>query len=248
MATCGIYSIVHLLSGRRYIGQSIRIEQRFTVHRSALRRGAHHCPRMQRAFDRDGEDTFAFVVIEECPRDALTKREQFWMDTHAAGGLYNLSTAAVAPRGYVRSAEHCAKLSAAHKGKVYSGTFRKGYRQPPEVVEAIAAKKRGVRLSPEHRAKISAGNKGRKLSPEHVAKIVKIHTGKVVSLASRAKMAAAKRGTSASAETRQRMREGQARAADLKRQKALEQWNRPGFREAISAQRRAAAASKRSAA
>jgi group I intron endonuclease len=140
MKTCGIYIVRHKTSGRRYVGQSKQIEQRFKAHKSALRRGKHHCIRLQRAHDRDGVDAIAFEIVETCAPEALTDREQHWMDRFAASGLYNLSTAAVAPRGYVRSAETRSKLSAAHKGNVYSS----GWKHTPEARAKMSAAKRGA--------------------------------------------------------------------------------------------------------
>lgn len=160
MAGSGIYSITHLASGRRYIGQSGNVQKRLGQHLVDLRSDRHHCSYLQNAFRRYGEEAFTTSVVEICDRHALTEREQFWMDNFRATGLYNTAPAAGTSLGVKRSA------------------------------------------------------------------------------GARAKMAEARRGQAHSPETRAKMRESQALAAEVKRQKAIENWNKPGFRAAISKARK----------
>ena len=45
----GVYEILNVVSGKRYIGSSVDLRKRFRVHRLALNRGAHHSAFLQRA-------------------------------------------------------------------------------------------------------------------------------------------------------------------------------------------------------
>lgn len=61
--TIGVYAIEHIASGRFYVGNSVDMEARWSVHRSKLRRGKHHCIHLQRAWDKYGSEQFEFLVL-----------------------------------------------------------------------------------------------------------------------------------------------------------------------------------------
>ncbi len=100
----GIYAIVHLASGRRYIGSAANIDGRWRGHRSDLRKGRHSSPYLQHVWTKHGEHGFVFVVLETLPKDskALKSREQYWLDLfpemllnaarHAIPGLHRPHT------------------------------------------------------------------------------------------------------------------------------------------------------------
>jgi hypothetical protein len=75
---CGIYCIT-APSGSQYVGSSHNIKNRWSEHRSALRRGDHHSVRLQHAWNKHGK-RIAFSVLEECPPALLNQKEQEWMD------------------------------------------------------------------------------------------------------------------------------------------------------------------------
>jgi group I intron endonuclease len=77
---CGIYEIKCLVSGKFYIGSSKSIHVRWSAHRRHLRKGTHHAPRLQRAWNKHGEERFVFLVLEECASTELLKREQYYLD------------------------------------------------------------------------------------------------------------------------------------------------------------------------
>ena len=52
--TTGIYLIQHKASGKRYIGSSINIEQRWRQHRHSLSRGKHSSKELQALWDDEG--------------------------------------------------------------------------------------------------------------------------------------------------------------------------------------------------
>ena len=155
--TCGIYKIT-LRDGRCYVGQSVKIENRFRGHKRELRNGTHHARHLQNAWNKYGEDVFTFEVIEECEPEELTEREQFWIDD--LDSTFNTSPSAGSSRGVIRSQEYREKISALHKGRIY----------PPEVRVRMGGGMRGKHLSDEHRAKLSEVGKGRKQTPEWIAK------------------------------------------------------------------------------
>lgn len=80
MENSGIYQILSTATGKRYIGSSKSIRNRWYQHRRQLRRGRHTSPRLQRAWNKHGEDNFVFSVLEECEVEKLFEREQWHID------------------------------------------------------------------------------------------------------------------------------------------------------------------------
>lgn len=153
MAESGIYEIVNVVNGKRYVGSAVNLKQRRSQHFSALRRGVHHNITLARAWVKYGEHGFEFRVIEWCPPEILIQREQFYIDERAE---YNCSPTAGSTLGYRFTDEAKAKISVANKGKT------KGRKRDREAVEKTAAAHRGRTRTAETRAKIAEKAKGRK--------------------------------------------------------------------------------------
>jgi hypothetical protein len=75
----GIYAIVHVLSGTRYVGQSGDLLRRFEQHWELLQLAKHHNPRLQKTWDGDGPDAFEFKVVELAPSELEGMRLQRWL-------------------------------------------------------------------------------------------------------------------------------------------------------------------------
>lgn len=95
---CGIYQIKHLASGRVYIGSSQNLRRRLNWHRTALKRGEHHSPKLQRAWDKYGEGAFEFSTVLFCSSDMRLIYEQLLIDgLNAVDGGWNCSVSAHCP-------------------------------------------------------------------------------------------------------------------------------------------------------
>lgn len=79
MKTCGIYAIIVQDYQYMYIGQSCDVNKRMLDHLSLLKRGIHYNKKMQNVFNKYGEDSFDFVVIETCDYNKLNEREQYYI-------------------------------------------------------------------------------------------------------------------------------------------------------------------------
>lgn len=79
--TCYIYAIVNKLNGKRYVGSSISIDERWRDHRKHLRENRHHCRHLQNAWNKYGEGSFEFVILAELPNNERSKR---WLAEIAA--------------------------------------------------------------------------------------------------------------------------------------------------------------------
>ena len=112
----GIYTIRNVINQKVYVGQSQNIEKRFIAHRCLLRASDHHSSYLQNAWNRYGEDSFEFVMVEETNLASIDQREQFWMDK--LGAHYNVQPRAASARGYKHTAATKKKISEAQLGRV----------------------------------------------------------------------------------------------------------------------------------
>lgn len=238
---CGIYEIRNMNTGTRYIGSSARLGRRLNDHKYMLRRGKHHCVRLQRAWDRDGEAAFQFnilVVLE--PSEQLSTEQRFLDDLKAAGeDLYNVALSAEAPNlGRKASPETRAKLSAERRRRFADPAVRqrlsdtlKGMFADPDVRAKRSKARAEEGRDPEIQRKKSEAMRRYYADPENRAKTGRSSLGRVWSDDHRAKLSASIKLSTSTPE---------ARAARSARMKA--RWADPVERERILASKRKKAA------
>lgn len=174
---CGIYKITSP-SGKVYIGQSTKIENRWTHYRFA---DCGDQPKLYNSFMKYGVDSHEFVVIEECDISSLNERERHWQEYYnvVKNGLNCKYVSLDDKKGHL-SEETKKKISQRLKGK----SRRKNYRHSEETKRKIGLsnkmniiktgkKPKGNtnKCSEETKRKISESNKGRKISKEHKLKL-----------------------------------------------------------------------------
>ena len=76
----GIYKIENIINNKVYIGSSNNIERRWKEHIRLLNNNEHHSIKLQRAWNKYGENAFEFSVLEECDADRLLYLEQYYID------------------------------------------------------------------------------------------------------------------------------------------------------------------------
>lgn len=78
---CGIYKITNLQNGMCYVGQSTNISERWKQH---IKRGlGADTPTRNKLYPimaSVGVEHFSFEIIEECEKDKLNEREDFWQE------------------------------------------------------------------------------------------------------------------------------------------------------------------------
>lgn len=72
----GIYCIKNNQNNKLYIGQSVNIEQRFQQHKSMLKHNRHENEHLQNSWNKYGENSFEFSVIECCTENELDDLEK----------------------------------------------------------------------------------------------------------------------------------------------------------------------------
>lgn len=150
----GIYEIVNLSNGHKYIGSAVNIPNRWREHKYQLIHGKHHSQYLQRAWDKYSSSLFLFHVLEYCEKDELITREQFYIDLFSPE--YNISPTAGNCLGVKASEETKKNISDAQKKRFSSDENRRKH--------SVATSNRTQ--SVETRKKISVAFTGRKLSAE----------------------------------------------------------------------------------
>lgn len=77
----GIYKITNKITQKFYIGSSVKISRRWREHIKELKKGTHRSKYLQNSFNKYGLNNFTFEVIEECSKELLSDREQYYLDT-----------------------------------------------------------------------------------------------------------------------------------------------------------------------
>lgn len=106
----GIYKIENKINKKVYIGSSKNVEKRWATHLSELRNNKHHSYHLQQAWNKYGQDSFEFSIIEILDNEfLLIEKEQYWIDKYASYNCklgYNISNCANRPamrKGFNRS-------------------------------------------------------------------------------------------------------------------------------------------------
>ena len=173
----GIYCIRNTLNGMVYVGQSIRVSDRWGQHLRLLRMKAHFNDYLQHSFSKHGEKSFAYSVLEMVDPVNLDEREIHWIREFNScdqtsgfnifeGGLgrsfvpmsvrLKISKALT---GMKRSPESIMKSAIGNTGKKRSDQARKnmsGRRPGPDERRMLSISQMGRIITQETRAKISA--------------------------------------------------------------------------------------------
>ena len=96
--TTGIYQIRNVINDKLYIGSTTRyFSQRKAEHFKNLRKGIHSSIILQNAWNKYGEKSFKFEILEECTKEKCLEREQYYLDS--LNPKYNINKIAENSRG-----------------------------------------------------------------------------------------------------------------------------------------------------
>ena len=91
----GIYAIKNKVNNKLYIGQSQNIKNRWNYHKNRLNNNKHLNKKLQNAWNKYGPDNFEFIMLEECNKNIIDKREIYWISYYNSTDIkygYNISS------------------------------------------------------------------------------------------------------------------------------------------------------------
>jgi len=159
----GVYAIMHIPSGKSYIGSAKNLKMRCQDHVKLLRAGTHHNRHLQNSWNKHDEVEFRFDVLElvELTASSLVSAEQRYIDMLKP--CFNIAPKAGTTLGIKRSEETRAKL------RIYQRN------RSPAHIENNKKHLAAVHASTEVRQKISETARNRTYSLETRAKLA--HAG-----------------------------------------------------------------------
>lgn len=116
---CGIYMIVNLKNGKRYVGSSVDIYNRIHEHVHNLNRNKAHNKHLQNSWNKYGQECFIYSILEYCDVSIRFEREQYYID--CIKPEYNLTLNVVANFGHSVTDSTKEKISKTLKQKYASG-------------------------------------------------------------------------------------------------------------------------------
>lgn len=184
-----IYWIRNTANGKFYVGSSTQRYVRWRTHKKKLRANTHHCPHLQAAWNKYGEASFEFSVVERVVDEAdLHAAEDRWLSNHVGKQhCYNAGRRAGAPMRGRTGAAHPSfgkPRSDAQKEKLRDAALEQWKNSDPRTgrthsddskakisakVRQAVAEGRGGCFTPteETRAKMSAALKGNQCAKGH---------------------------------------------------------------------------------
>ncbi len=123
MNNAGVYSIININNNKRYIGSTKNFSNRLYHHENMLKNKNHHSLHLQKSWNKYGESSFVFDILEICNNidsDYLKQREQVYLNQYKSyerNNGYNICSNAKTTKGYKFSKDSLEKLINIRKGK-----------------------------------------------------------------------------------------------------------------------------------
>lgn len=142
----GIYRFLNITNGKSYIGRSNDLKHRYYEHINLLRKGIEPCTKLNRAWQKYGEDSFVYEVLCYCEEDMLnTLEKQYIQKYDSFKNRYNCTKGGDGILGYRHTAEAKEKIGRAARGKAYTDEEKK----------KMSERQKGRRLTEEHKKALS---------------------------------------------------------------------------------------------
>jgi len=159
----GIYKIQSRIKPERiYIGSAVASNHRWAQHLWLLRRNKHHSKKLQRHYNKYGEEDLTFILIAGCDKHDLVIMEQFYIDAY--NPYFNGCPTAGSSLGFKHSEETLQKLRKlrppGRSAKDWSLEQRKKRSELNIINGNRPPSRKGIKDTPEERAAKSIRAKG----------------------------------------------------------------------------------------
>ena len=201
----GVYKILNIVDGKIYVGSSVDIQRRIKCHMHELRKGTHNNKYLQSAWNKYGENSFEFSVIEEVSdKSILRDREQYYIQltncsNHSIG--YNLLNNTNVGLGVSASDEIKAKIRKACSGEK-NGNY--GRKHTEEELKRMYTNRWGDNYVKKPRVYKHKSDEEKQLSRKRMSEKMK---HQIVSEETRRKLSEYRKGKHHSAETKAKFSE-----------------------------------------
>lgn len=180
-----VYRVFNVVTEQFYIGSAVNFRRRRWEHIDSLKKGTHHCVKLQAAWDEYGQDAFEFEVLEEVPDEEVLRIEDTYLVQHAGHErCYNTALSTMQPSSTAAATREKIRASMKRLYAEPSKHPRFGKAHTEETKAKISAAKKanpvrhwlGKQRDEETRQKISEAQKnvpkpGRVYTEEGLAKV-----------------------------------------------------------------------------
>lgn len=184
---CGIYTITNIINNKMYVGYAYDFDKRWYHHKWQLNHNKHHNKHLQDSWNKYGEDSFIFEILELCDEVFLLSQENYWvnmLNVHDFNYGYNIESTNPTKRvirrkkGFKLSPEHISKLKHANSTRIRKPLSEEVRKKMSITRKGRVSPRKGCVVSEETRKKISntlkghtPPNKGKSMSQEQKDKI-----------------------------------------------------------------------------
>lgn len=160
MKSC-IYKISNKINSRIYIGSAIDFVNRKSKHLRQLNSNKHCNIKLQRFYNKYGNESLVFSIVEYCEKENLLEREQFYINNlNCVTNGFNILSTAGSWLNHSHTEKSKKKLSATKKGIQTKGMLGKVHSEKTK--ELIAKKALGRKQSEDTIKKRISKNTGKK--------------------------------------------------------------------------------------
>lgn len=180
----GIYCIENINNNKKYIGQSVDVQDRWRKHKSELEHHVHHNSYLQNAWNKYGEDVFNFYVLEYCEIEQLDEKEIYYIDLYKTTNRdcgYNLKSGGQLSGSYYTE-EIKEKMSKSIKTSYQNSNLREIRKDNalnqwsnPEIKAKIMGSNNGMygrKHTEESKLKISNAKKGQRAFNRNITPVL----------------------------------------------------------------------------